>query len=199
MKAKIIIVFILALLVVGLGWTVINPDFVLDRFQKSESLKPKTETGSVLKYKSSKFPISFDYPSEYEISESDAENVYGSDTAVTFAFQGKSVLPNYPASMTMYSFKNIKTIGDLIELLRSDYPDIHAVECFNDKTKECTLLLTSSSTSQPPFHYVVKHGSGLGATKVQFKDSEKFLYTSSSSAGLKNDAIRTALTTLEYE
>jgi len=93
----------------------------------------------------------------------------------------------------------IKTIEELVSILKIDFPNITTQTCKPQKQNTiCVALLTKEGEPQPPFHFIKQYDFGLTATTMDFPEKDTVLYDDYDQNGVSlDDPLAKVFSTLE--
>ncbi len=202
MRVKIIIVAVLTIVILVLAFLLFRPGNEQKLDENSSSIKPKSLTNAssaTKKQTNEEFGISFEYPANYELTESTATSLYGSSEAVVYTFTDTTRPYIAPSKLSFYKILEIKTIEELVQKLKLEYPDIYTRECLPKRENNiCVALLTKKGEKQPPFHFIKQYDFGLTATTMDFPEKDTVLYDDNDQNGVSlDDPLAKVFTTLE--
>lgn len=200
MRVKIIIVAVLTLAILILSFLLFKQSGGQNYKNDSTSIKPKTLSPLTKKITNQEFGISFEYPSDYEVTESQATNLYSSSEAVVYTFTDTTRPYIAPTKVSFYQgFLEAKTIEELITKMKVDYPNITTQPCKSTAQDSiCLTLLTAKGEPQPPFHFINQHDFGLTATTMDFLEKDTVLYDDFDQNGVSlDDPLAKVFSTLE--
>lgn len=202
MRAKIIIVIVLTGTILVLAFLLFRPSGDQKSKENSASIKPKaltTITSETKKQTNEEFGIRFEYPANYELTESIATSLYGSTEAVAYTFTDTTRPYIAPVKLSFYKILEIKTIEELVSILKIDFPNITTQTCKPQKQNTiCVALLTKEGEPQPPFHFIKQYDFGLTATTMDFPEKDTVLYDDYDQNGVSlDDPLAKVFSTLE--
>ncbi len=191
MKVKIIIVAVLTIAILILAFLLVKPSKVENSQDTNTSIKPEIDvsvTSEPKRFENRDFGVRFEYPGNYEVKMEQATNLYESDETMVFTFTDTTRPYVAQTKLSIYRFSTVKTIEELSNKLKVEYPDLTTQECKPKKLNSiCVSLLTKRGEKQPPFHFVKQYDFGLTAITMDFLEKDTVLYDDLDQNGVSVD------------